>query len=187
MGASYEDRARIIGEERARAGLSADIGPDQWAAICEEIARSGNLRRAAARASTEPRHVRRLAREDPDYGGLLEDAWEDYKDCVLLPSAQERAVEGVVEPVYFQGRRAKDIDEKGNEIPAGKRSYSDGLLMRLLEVHDKRFRPHQVVEQKTSSVTQQDLDALSPAARELLEKFLAQRAQDEAERRGGAS
>lgn len=172
-GSYFRSKAVEIEAGRARAGLPVgEIGPEAWGVICDEMSQHGNLRKAAAAAGTEPRFVRRAAQADPDYAQLLEDARQDYAECTLVPEAHRRAVEGVDKGVYFQGIRV-----------ATEAQYSDGLLMELLKVHDHRFRPHQIVENKPSNaVSQDDLDRLPPDERQALEAFLAIRAANAAKK-----
>ena len=149
------------------------FGPAAQAVLLAELARSGNLVHAAALAKTSARIVRRRAKEDEVFAEALQEAWDDFRDGVVIPEAKRRAVEGTLEGVYYRGEPAKNDDGK----PAYQRRFSDALMIRLLEVLDPRFRPHQVVETRPGPQAS-DLDALSPEARAKLEAFLEQRAAD---------
>jgi hypothetical protein len=153
---------------------AADLGPAAQAALLEHIARRGNLVEACALARTSPRVVRARAKQDQVFAEALRDAWDDFKDGVLLPEAQRRAVQGTRKGVYYRGELGKD--ENGQ--PAYEHQFSDALLIRLLEVLDPRFRPHSVIETKNEPKAA-DIDALSPEARARLEAFLEQRVADE--------
>jgi len=134
------------------------------------MARHNDLRIAAAAVGSETRHLRELARRDPDFADLLAEARLDYLEG-LMSAAHHRATMGVDEGIFYQGRPARTDDNK----PAVKVHYSDVLLIKLLEALDPRFRPHQVVEQ-TQSIGPDALEDLSPEEREALERFLDLRA-----------
>jgi hypothetical protein len=153
---------------------ASDLGPEAQAQLLEHLAQSGNFVEACALARTTAAAVRRRVKDDPVFAEALATAWDDFKDGVLLPEAKRRAVEGTKKGVYYRGEIGKD--EHGQ--PAYERQFSDALLIRLLEVHDPRFRPHQVVETRQGPQAS-DLDDLSPEAQARLEAFLEQRAADE--------
>jgi len=177
---SKSNREAVEAAARARAAMpvaAADLDPEQQVVILEHVAQSGNLKEAAALARTTTGTVRRRARNDPIFAEALAEAWDDFKDGVLLPAARQRAVDGIEEGVYYRGEPARD----SAGVPAKVKKYSDALLLRLLEVHDPRFRPHSVQEPRQTPVGPETLDALSPAAREKLEAFLQQRIRDDAQ------
>lgn len=159
-----------------RRTTQALITPDVQALICERIAQTGNLADAAAIALTTPAVVRRRAERDEAFADALRNAWQDYKDLVLIPAATERAVKGVRRGVYYRGRPA--LDE--NDNPVYENHYSDQLLLKLLEVLDPRFRTHTVQEIK-ASVGPAQIDELTPEQREKLEALLRTLPQPHAE------
>lgn len=79
-----------------------------------------------------------LAREkDPKFDQELKDAKADGYDLMEL-EATRRAVEGTIEPQFYQGEMITDVE--GN--PAGVRRYSDTLLKFLLtHCKPKKFNP----------------------------------------------
>jgi hypothetical protein len=95
---------------------------------------TGSVTRAAEAAGIHRSiHYRRL-QEDPAYKAAFEAAHQ-VAIAVLEDEAIRRAVEGVEEPLTYQGQfQYADLDDDGN--PAGKplaiRKYSDSLLQFLL-------------------------------------------------------
>ena len=86
----------------------------------EEYAKCGNILLAARRAKiTRERHYTWL--EEPEYGQQFADAHAEACE-VLEAEAHRRAVVGVLEPVWYQGRRAGQV-----------RKFSDTLLIFLMK------------------------------------------------------
>lgn len=110
-------------------------------------AETGSVSRAAEAAKIHRSiHYRRL-KEDPKYQAAFNAAHE-VAIAVLEDEAIRRAVEGVEEPLTYQGQfQYADVDDDGN--PTGKplaiRKYSDSLLQFLLrgakpEKYRERFQ-----------------------------------------------
>jgi len=159
--------------ERLPAAITgpASLTPLAQSIIVEEIARTGNLVAAAAAAHTTTRVVRQRTETDPEFAEALREAWNDFRDGVLVPEAHRRAVMGTRKGVYYKGERAQERD--GSEATIVE--YSDSLLIRLLERHDPKFRPHHVVEANAGPKAS-DLDDLTPEERQTLEQLLLARA-----------
>lgn len=158
---------------------SAPITPDLQALILEKVAVSGDLGLAARSAGVPVNRIRALERKDAAFADALAEAWREFSDTILIPEARRRAVDGVPRGVYFQGKLS--VDPRSGE-PVVENHYSDGVLLRLLEVFDHRFRPHSVQQVTQKNVSAADLDKLSPEARAKLEAFLEQRVADEQRR-----
>ena len=85
----------------------------------------------------EPVNVRSARKRDPEFDKLVLEAIEAGYDTIE-EEARRRAVDGVLEPIYYKGEQVMDKD--GN--PAGIRKYSDFLLDKLLKGYKpKRFNP----------------------------------------------
>ena len=107
---------------------------------------------SACRASGLSRStVGRLQHQQPAFRDLVKDAIATGLGG-LYAAAVARAVDGVGEPIYFQGQRVLDrFDASGAELerpmPASVRKYSDTLMIALL----KRFDPE--MKERTSNET----------------------------------
>lgn len=85
------------------------------------LAKTGNVTQAARAAKVgRATHYEWLA-EDPEYASAAAGAMEEAAD-LLEAEAQRRAVTGVLEPVFHQGKKVATV-----------RKYSDTLLIFLLK------------------------------------------------------
>jgi len=103
-------------------------------AFLEAFAIVGNVTQAADRAGLAPFTHRRWLAADPEYRRQFEEATEHACD-LMVAEARRRAVEGIDEPVVYQGEIQCKLDENGNRtnIPVAVRKYSDVLLMFLIK------------------------------------------------------
>jgi len=118
-------------------------------------------------------------RYDPEFAAGYEEAMQEYRDA-LVREAHRRAVEGVPEPVYYQGARVKEKD--GREAVVLK--YSDRMLELLLKRHIPEFRDRTTVDQTVKHegrVELADLKQLPRDDRQVLRELLLKAE----ERRGG--
>lgn len=92
----------------------------------DALARTGNVSEAARRAGLSRSRAYQLRRADRAFAGEWEEAIEVAVDR-LEAEARHRAVEGIEQPHFHQGRVCGTV-----------RKYSDALLMFLLRAH----RPH---------------------------------------------
>jgi hypothetical protein len=104
-------------------------------AFLAAVAKTGNITRAAAIAGcSRQRHYQWLYRIE-EYEKAFADAMDQAAD-LLEAEARRRAVEGVIEPVFYQGATVGAI-----------RSYSDTLLIFLLKgARPEKFRDRHHVE-----------------------------------------
>ena len=81
--------------------------------------------------------VRTARKKDPEFDEAVLAAIDEGYD-MLEEEARRRAVDGVVEPVFYRGEQVVDAAGK----PSGIRRYSDQLLMALLKGYrPKKFNP----------------------------------------------
>jgi len=79
----------------------------------------------------------RARKSDPEFDAAISEAMNSGYD-MIEEEARRRAVEGVLEPVYYKGEQV--LDANGN--PGGIRKYSDRLILELLRAYKpKRFNP----------------------------------------------
>jgi len=97
----------------------------------EVLGRTGKVKTAAEAAGyADSSFMGRIRRQDEEFAKEWEQALRTAAEDVLEPAAIERAVEGVMEDVYYQG------DVVGQRI-----NYSDQLLMFLLRgAKPEKFR-----------------------------------------------
>lgn len=96
------------------------------------------LKNHAARAVGINRNtVYHAMEKDEEFALQVADAMETYREG-LIAEAFRRGVQGVEEPLYFQGKLSGDVVRK----------YSDRLLERLLEAHVPGFGKKVDVEHK---------------------------------------
>ena len=133
------------------------------AAAVEAYAKTGATICAADAAGVTLRTIQNNLKDDPDFRDAMEAAKARYVQR-LAKEAERRAVEGV--------DRIKAVGTGDNMEIVTEKHYSDGIMLRLLERHDKKFRKGEVIEQETRVSGAIGLDKLSPAAREKLREVL---------------
>jgi hypothetical protein len=131
-----------------------------------ELVRSGHTIRHSAEATGHPpRTFYALARRDPEFSVLYQEA-KDIGTDVAEEEAWRRAVEGVIKPVW--GKVAPGIDGQiGTEV-----EYSDRMLEVLLKGRRPEYREKQgvTIDQRSVNLTIEDRSAaLEDVARVLAE------------------
>ena len=92
-----------------------------------------------------PSNIYAARKKDPKFDEDILAAVEEGYD-LLENEARRRAVDGVVEPIFYKGEQISD--ERGN--PTGVRKYSDTLLTFLLKGYrPKKFNPGAKLELAT--------------------------------------
>ena len=109
-------------------------------AFLAAYAEVGNVSQAAKIAGIDRQTHYDWKRNDPDYAEAFQHAEEMAADR-LEQEARRRAVEGVPEPVFYQGRQVGTV-----------RKYSDSLLMFLL----KGAKPEKYMERVDQRVSGRD-------------------------------
>lgn len=99
----------------------------------DTLAQTGRVITAATAAGfTDTSYLHRLRREDEDFARQWNEAIEAAAD-VLEEEATRRAVDGVLEPVFYKG-----------DVVGYKTNYSDQLMMFLLRgLRPDKFNPKQ--------------------------------------------
>lgn len=116
--------------------LSAEIDDDAKAAILHAAAITGRPRAAAAALGYSPGALDRAQAADELWSADLRAAASVYVESVLERAADERAVEGWLEPVYQRGELAGEI-----------RRFDSTLLIKRLEaLAPERYRQRSSVD-----------------------------------------
>lgn len=109
------------------ANLTTEKGPELWkpwqAKFIKELARSGNVTKAAQKAKITRQHVYDVRDGQPEFAAAWKEAVEVAVELMEY-EARRRAVTGVLEPVFYQGMKAGQV-----------RKYSDTLLIFLMKAH----------------------------------------------------
>lgn len=98
------------------------VTPKKLARFLEALSETGNVRLAASRSTLSIMTLYRYRKTHPTFQQDWDQALETAMDAVLEPEATRRAVEGVLEPIYYQGAKVGTV-----------RKYSDTLLIFLLK------------------------------------------------------
>lgn len=172
-------RAGETGPNTGRA-LGLPFSRERKEEFCKALLQHRGQRLYAAREiGVSPQTVQNHLRDDPEFRAMFEETMELFRES-LQSEAVRRAVEGTLKPVYFQGRRAVDSDEDGNEVPAAIREYDTALLVLLLKRHCPEFREKSVVENRNVNVDMgvKDLEEMTPEQRAKLRELLETEGED---------
>ncbi len=96
----------------------------------EVFARTCNVTHAARSAGISRSRVYDIRKENAEFAAAWDEAEETAVDS-LEGEARRRALEGIDEPIVYQGEIQRDGDGK----PVTIKKYSDTLLMFLLKAH----------------------------------------------------
>lgn len=99
----------------------------------KHLAASGNVTEAARNVGIHRRTTYAWKQDDEDFAAEWAAAELDAAD-VLLNAARNRAVDGVPEPVFYEG-----------EVCGHKQRYSDSLMALLLKAHHPAFKEEKTV------------------------------------------
>ena len=154
------------------------------ARFLEELAACGRRAEARAAVSVSKRTVENHlnptgAYHDEEFSESYEEAMDVYR-ARLVQEVHRRGVDGVPEPVYYQGARI--VEKNGKDAAVLK--YSDRMLELLVKRHCPEFRDRSTVDQTVthqgsialadlSQLPRSDRDALRP----LLERAMARGAE----------
>jgi len=124
-------RAMSVG---ARLTARQVVGDRRRAVFIQNLAQHGVVGRAAAAAGWPSSTAYALRKSDPEFARLWEEAVEFAADA-LEAAARERAVDGVLRPVYQQGALVGHV-----------REYSDRLLELMLRAKRPEYRERRDVD-----------------------------------------
>lgn len=131
----------------------------------EVLSATGRRADAARAAGVTQATIYNHQRSDPIFAAALTDALETYRG-VIEQEIHRRAIEGVEEPVYQQGKKVGTITR-----------YSDQLLLAHARRHIPEYRDRIAVDSKVDAVvagnTEADLSKLTPENRRKLREVLA--------------
>jgi hypothetical protein len=105
-----------------------------WTLIMNHIANIGVYYKACRAAGISLRYFEKMREAWPVLDDLTQDAMAVYRQK-LIEIVHERAVNGVEEEVYYQGRPCGSV-----------RHYSDQLLAMLIKRHLPEFRDHSTAD-----------------------------------------
>lgn len=142
--------------KRGKAAKRPSIAPRLTAAkkraFLEAFAATGTVTHAAKAAGVDRSAPRRWAETDEAFRKAWDEAQEEASDS-LEREARRRAIEGVEEPVVYQGQFTWVDDPKtGEKRPLTIRKHSDALLIFLL----KGNRPAKFRDNATVALTGAD-------------------------------
>ena len=121
-------------------------GPAWKAPFLEALASTCNVSAAAKIAGITRQHAYRVKDEDSDFAGAWDEAIAVAVD--VLRATAWRLATGIQEPRTVAGER---------ELVT---TYSERVLLRLLEAHDPMFRPgHKLEHSGSVSLRDEDYDA----------------------------
>ena len=126
-------------EPRAAADVVIDPGPadeEAWQLFLASFSKGGIVTDAALAAGKDPRTIYRWRERSERCMSEFKEAERQAAD-VLRKEARRRAVDGVSEPVFFQG-----------EICGYVQRYSDSLMGRLLVAHCEEHKQESTLKLK---------------------------------------
>ena len=142
--------------------------------FCNELAKH-NLRQKACRAAgVSPDTVSNHLHNDEDFRRLYLAAVEDYKESITA-EIHRRGLEGVEEPVYFQGKRVVETDPTTKkQVRVSVRKYDTPLLIMLAKRWIKEFKDKQTIENLNTNVDMglADLEDLTMEQRAKLKEMI---------------
>ncbi len=142
------------------------------AVACRAYAKLKNRAGAADAAGVSVSSIDTHLREDPDFRKAFDQAGDMYVRR-LEKEADRRAHDGVP--------RQKALGSGDDFRVVTEQHYSDVIMLRLLERHEKKWRKGEVLEHSGQVAAAVDLSALSPDARRKLRDLLEQVDQDSTE------
>lgn len=114
----------------------------------DALSKNGNVTRACLASGLNRIQAYRLRETDPGFAELWDEAARIGAHA-LEDEARRRAYEGIIKPLFYQGRRVTDVVIDGEtgevveEVPVEVREYSDTLLIFLLKgLFPDRYREH---------------------------------------------
>lgn len=110
------------------------FGPEAQARFLLSVARTGQLTASAVAVGVARDTVRLLRKADKAFDEQVEQALDQYRDWIDA-EIRRRGVEGVVEPIFYQGHLVGWIQK-----------FSDQLAIAHAKAHDPRYRDRASVD-----------------------------------------
>ena len=110
-GESHDDQRR---DEIGQGALSADDAAP-FARFLKQLAFHGNVTKAAEQAKLSPPAVRARRRHDASFDEAIKEALIEAADR-LLYIARERAIHGITQPYYYQGKKCGELVKPANDL-----------------------------------------------------------------------
>ena len=122
-GESHDDQAyddQAYDDEIGQGALLADdVAPIDDAApfaqFLKKLAFHGNVTKAAEQAKLSPPAVRARRRHDASFDEAIKEALIEAADR-LLYIARERAIHGITQPYYYQGKKCGELVKPANDL-----------------------------------------------------------------------
>ncbi len=116
--------------DRAKAYNSQYKGPAHWVWMINVVSATGSIAVAMRETGISRTNINRRRERFPEFAEAFQSAMEYFREGTLERAAHTRAVDGVLEPVFYKGDRCGVV-----------RKYSDTLLVKLLEANlPEKFR-----------------------------------------------
>ena len=130
---SYDD-------EIGQGALSADdaVSADDaapFAQFLKQLAFHGNVTKAAEQAKLSPPAVRARRRHDASFDEAIKEALIEAADR-LLYIARERAIHGITQPYYYQGKKCGELVKPANDLLRLLVQLHFGLAMKETDASD---------------------------------------------------
>ena len=115
---AHDDQCRDKGI--GQGALSADDAvstddPAPFAQFLKQLALHGNVTKAAEQAKLSPPAVRARRRHDASFDEAIKEALIEAADR-LLYIARERAIHGITQPYYYQGKKCCELVKPANDL-----------------------------------------------------------------------
>ena len=116
-GESHEDQRRDtgIGQGALSADLASADDKAPFAQFLKQLALHGNVTKAAEQAKLSPPAVRAHRRRDAGFDEAIKEALIEAADR-LLYIARERAIHGITQPYYYQGKKCGELVKPANDL-----------------------------------------------------------------------
>jgi hypothetical protein len=137
------------------------LTPEKLTAFCAALAETCQVGKAAAAVGISRFTAYVWRKNDPEFAARWDEAMRAGL-LVLEDEMHRRAIDGVAEPVLYQGQPtflteqyiAEDgkpamrvrMDDQGQPIPMTVRKYSDTLAIFLAKAHDPKYRDNSKLE-----------------------------------------
>ena len=156
-GESHDDQAyddQAYDDEIGQGALLADdVAPIDDAApfaqFLKQLAFHGNVTKAAEQAKLSPPAVRARRRHDASFDEAIKEALIEAADR-LLYIARERAIHGITQPYYYQGKKCGELVKPANDLLRLLVQLHFGLAMKETDESDVTLTEEAATEAQDS-------------------------------------